>query len=126
MDEFETVSVDVIRALAPFPGIGGTGSICGGVTGSLAVFGLIFASDDIRDQEAVGKSMAASQMLIQRFTATIGLTECSQIQEKLLFGRYMDIGGSEKNMQKFMAENGIAKCALLPGVGARIAADIIY
>ena len=40
MEEFGLGNMEIIKALTPFPGIGGTGEICGGITGSLITFGL--------------------------------------------------------------------------------------
>src|SRR4030042_2099342 len=35
LEEFGLGNMEIIKALTPFPGIGGTGEICGGITGSL-------------------------------------------------------------------------------------------
>src|SRR4030042_1172473 len=34
LEEFGLGNMEIIKALTPFPGIGGTGEICGGITGS--------------------------------------------------------------------------------------------
>ncbi len=52
MEEFGLGNMEIIKALTPFPGIGGTGEICGGITGSLITFGLYFGGDDLLDFEA--------------------------------------------------------------------------
>ena len=44
MEEFGLGNIEIIKALTPFPGIGGTGQTCGGITGSLIAFGLYFGS----------------------------------------------------------------------------------
>jgi hypothetical protein len=49
LEEFGLGNMEIIKALTNFPGIGGTGEICGGVTGSLIAFGLFFGSDDPLD-----------------------------------------------------------------------------
>ncbi len=49
IEEFGLGSMEIIKALSPFPGIGGTGGMCGGITGSLIAFGLYFGSDDMLD-----------------------------------------------------------------------------
>jgi hypothetical protein len=43
----------------------------------------------------------------------------------VVFGRYMDPAASPENMQAFAAAQGFEKCGLLPGIGARLAAEII-
>ena len=49
MEEFGLGNMEIIKALTTFPGIGGTGEMCGGITGSLITFGLYFGSDDLLD-----------------------------------------------------------------------------
>jgi hypothetical protein len=51
--EFGLGNMQIIKALTPFPGIGGTGEICDGITGSLVAFGLFFGSDDRLDYNAM-------------------------------------------------------------------------
>lgn len=125
MEEFGLGTMDVVKALGPFPSIAGTGSVCGGVSGALAAFGLFFGADDIRDQEAVGAAMMASGEFVSRFEAEVGSTLCAEIQERAIFGQYMDPGASPGHMEAFVEAKGPEKCSLLPGIGARIAADII-
>ncbi len=125
MEEFGIGSMEIIKALAPFPGLGGTGSICGGVTGALICFGLYFGSENMHDQESVGASIMAAQQFLSRFKEQVGSTLCSEIQEKVVFGRYMDPGASPAHMEAFVKEKGTEKCSLLPGIGARLAAEII-
>jgi hypothetical protein len=50
---------------------------------------------------------------------------CPKLQEEVVFGRYMDPAASEENMEAFALAKGFEKCGLLPGTGARIAAEII-
>src|SRR5512139_1442051 len=40
LEEFGLGNMEIIKALTPFPGVGGAGEICGGITGSLMAFGL--------------------------------------------------------------------------------------
>jgi hypothetical protein len=55
----------------------------------------------------------------------MGAVTCRKIQEDVIFGRYMDAGASPENMKAFKEAKGYEKCSLLPGIGARIAAEII-
>jgi hypothetical protein len=50
---------------------------------------------------------------------------CPKLQEDVVFGRYMDPAASEENMEAFALAKGFEKCGLLPGIGARIASEII-
>ncbi len=125
MEEFGLGDMEIIKALSPFPGFGGTGWMCGGVTGSLIALGLYFGSDDLLDYAAVGATIMAARMFMPRFEEEVGSVVCPQIQEEVVFGRYMDPAASEENMEAFARAKGFEKCGLLPGIGARLAAEII-
>ena len=125
MEEFGLGNMAVIKALTNFPSIGGTGEICGGITGSLIAFGLYFGGDDLLDFETTGPTMITAQKFIAFFEDEVGYTHCSDIQEKVIFGRNMDPGASQEHMEAFARARGFEKCGLLPGIGARLAAEFI-
>ena len=125
MDEFGLGNMEIVKALSPFPGFGGTGWMCGGVTGGLIALGLYFGSDDMLDYEAVGATIMAARKFMPRFEEKVGALVCPKIHEDVVFGRYMDPAASPENMQAFAEAQGFEKCGLLPGIGARIAAEII-
>jgi C_GCAxxG_C_C family probable redox protein len=125
LEEFGLGNLEVIKALCPFPGIAGTGDLCGGVTGGLIAFGLFFGSDDIRNAEADGYAIMMGQKFIAAFEHELGYLTCAEIQEHVIFGRNMDPGAGEANMEAFGKAKGFEKCGLAPGIGARLAAGII-
>jgi C_GCAxxG_C_C family probable redox protein len=125
MEAFGLGNMAIIRALSPFPGFGMTGGICGAVTGSLVALGLYFGSDDLQDYEGTGRTMTAARTFIPRFEAEVGSIYCPRIQEDIVFDKYMDPRAGRENFEAFVAAHGYEKCALLPGIGARIAAEII-
>jgi len=125
MEEFGLGNLEIVRALSPFPGFGGTGWMCGGVTGGLIALGLYFGSDEVVDYEATGATIMAARSFMPRFEEEAGSLLCPNLQEDVVFGRYMDPAASEENMQAFALAKGFEKCGVLPGIGARIAADII-
>jgi C_GCAxxG_C_C family probable redox protein len=125
MEEFGLGNMEIVRALSPFPGFGGTGWMCGGVTGGLIALGLYFGSDEVLDYEATGATIMAARNFMPRFEAEAGSLRCPSLQEDVVFGQYMDPAASEENMQAFALAKGFEKCGVLPGLGARIAADII-
>jgi C_GCAxxG_C_C family probable redox protein len=125
MEEFSLGNMEIVRALSPFPGFGGTGWMCGGVTGGLIALGLYFGSDEVVDYEATGATIMAARSFMPRFEEEAGSLLCPSLQEDVVFGRYMDPAASEENMQAFALAQGFEKCGVLPGIGARIAADII-
>jgi len=125
MEEFGLGNMEIIKALTPFPGIGGTGEMCGGVTGSLITFGLYFGSDNLLDFEAAGGTIMRAQKFMALFEDAVGYLPCAEIQEHVIFGRNMDPGASEAHMEAFAKAKGFEKCGLAPGIGARLAAGFI-
>jgi hypothetical protein len=123
MEEFGLGSTEIIRALAPFPGIGMTGGLCGGVTGGLIGLGLHFSSDDVTDYQDAGPYLAAGKFT-HRFQEAIGSLLCPEIQ-KFIFGKYYDPMASLQNLEDFNKAHAREKCPLAPGLGARLAAEII-
>jgi C_GCAxxG_C_C family probable redox protein len=124
MEEFGQGSMEIIKALTNFPGIGGMGEVCGGITGSLINFGLFFGGDDPLNFEKTGPTMMHAQKMMAAFKAELGSFHCAKIQE-LIFGRNMDPGAGPENMEAFAAAQGFEKCGLVPGIGVRLAAEII-
>jgi len=125
MQEFGLGNMGIIKALSPFPGFGGTGWMCGGVTGGLIALGLYFGSDDMLDYEGTGATIIAARKFMPRFEEELGSVVCPKIQEDVIFGRYMDPAASAENMAAFARAKGFEKCALVPGIGARLATEII-
>jgi C_GCAxxG_C_C family probable redox protein len=125
MEEFGLGNMEIVKALSPFPGFGGTGWMCGGVTGGLIALGLYFGSDDVQNYDAVGATIMAARKFMPRFEEKVGAVVCPKIQEDVVFGRYMDPAASPENMQTFAQAKGFEKCGLMPGIGARLAAEII-
>jgi len=125
MEEFGLGNMEIIKALTPFPGIGGTGEICGGITGSLITFGLYFGSDDRLDYEAMNKTIMTSQKFMAFFEDAVGHMYCADIIETVILGHRLNPGESEKAMVAFTNEKGFEKCGLPPGIGARLAAEFI-
>ncbi len=125
LEEFGLGNLDIVKALSPFPGFGGTGWMCGGVTGSLIALGLFFGSDDLENYEAVGATIEAARKFMPRFQEQVGAVVCPKLQEDVIFGRYMDPAASPENMLAFELAQGFEKCGLLPGIGARLAAEIM-
>lgn len=125
MEEFGLGNMDIIKALTPFPGIGGTGEICGGITGSLITFGLYFGSDNPLDYEAKNITIMNAQKFMDVFEDEIGHKHCADIIETVTIGYRLNPGESEEAMIAFAKEKGFEKCGLIPGIGVGLAADII-
>lgn len=125
MEEFGLGSMEIIKALTPFHGVGGTGEICGGITGSLITFGLYFGSDDRLDYDAIGKTIMTAQKFMAFFQGEIGHLYCADIIERVILRQRLNPGESEAAMMTFTKEKGFEKCGLAPGIGARLAAEFI-
>lgn len=125
MEEFGLGDMEVIKALTPFPGIGGTGDMCGGITGSLITFGLFFGSDVPLDFDAMNNAIMISQKFMATFEGKIGNMYCADIIETVILGHRLNPGDSEEAMVAFTNEKGFEKCGLPPGTGVKLAAEII-
>ena len=125
MEEFGLGNMEIIKALTPFPGIGGTGKICGGITGSLISLGLFFGSDDRLDHEAIHKTIMVAQKFMASFEGEMGHMNCADIIETVILGHRLNPGESEAAMMTFTKEKGFEKCGLPPGTGASLAAEFM-
>ena len=125
MEEFGLGNMEIIKALTPFPGVGGTGEICGGITGSLMAFGLFFGSDNRLDYEAMNKTITIAQKFMAFFEGEIGHMYCADIIETVILGHRLNPGESEQAMITFSGEKGFEKCGLPPGIGVSLAAGFM-
>jgi C_GCAxxG_C_C family probable redox protein len=122
-EEFGLGNIEMIKALGLFPGIGMTGGACGAVTGGLTALGLRFSTEDLTNYLDPAPHLAARKFT-QLFEEVFGSLSCADIQ-KFIFGKYYDPLASLENFQAFNEAQAREKCPLAPGVGARIAAEII-
>ncbi|MEM2045575.1 MAG: C-GCAxxG-C-C family protein [Candidatus Bathyarchaeia archaeon] len=125
LEEFGVGSMEMIKALTAFPGIAGTGEVCGAITGSLVAFGLILGSDDRFDYETTDRVIMLGQKFIAFFEDEIGYIHCSDIIENVVIGKKLNPGESSEAMAEFVKEKGFEKCGLPPGIGAKLAAEFI-
>ncbi len=125
MEEFGLGNMEIIKALTPFPGIAGTGKICGGISGSLIALGLFFGSDSPPDPEKTNYAIRTSQKFLVSFENAMGSLYCSDIIRTVIIGRALNPGENDAAMADFAAEKGFEKCGLPPGTGARLAAGLI-
>jgi len=125
MEEFGVGSMDVVKALTAFPGVASTGEVCGAVTGSLIVFGLVLGSDDRFDFETTDRVISLGQKFIAFFEDEIGYFHCADIIENLIVGKRLNPGESPEAMEEFARAKGFEKCGVATGIGARIAAEFL-
>jgi C_GCAxxG_C_C family probable redox protein len=122
-EEFGIGSMEIIKALTPFPGVGGTGDMCGGVTGVLIAFGLFFGVDDVLNVKHTEEVIKLSQKFMAKFQGKLGYMYCADIIENIILGHRINPGESDAAMMQFSHEKGFEKCGLPPGIGVRLAAE---
>jgi C_GCAxxG_C_C family probable redox protein len=99
----------VIRCASGFPiGMGGAGCSCGAVTGGVMALGMVFGRKDPRDP-AVGRCMALSRELHDRFVARHGCACCRSLTRGMIL----------------KSPEHLAKCVALTGEVAEETAKII-
>ncbi len=125
LEEFGIGSMEIVKALTPFPGVGGSGEICGGITGSLIAFGLFFGTDDRLNVKHTDKVIKLSQKFMAEFVGKIGHLYCADIIENVIMGYRINPGESEQAMVRFGHDKGFEKCGLPPGIGVRLAAEFM-
>jgi C_GCAxxG_C_C family probable redox protein len=125
LEEFGIGSMEIVKALTPFPGIGGTGEICGGITGSLIAFGLFFGTDNRLNPKHTDKVIKLAQKFMAEFVGEIGHMYCADIIEKVIMGYRINPGESDQSMVRFGHDKGFEKCGLPPGIGVRLAAEFM-
>ncbi len=125
LEEFGIGSMEIVKALTPFPGVGGSGEICGGITGSLIAFGLFFGTDDRLNVKHTDKVIKLSQRFMAEFVGKIGHLYCADIIENVIMGYRINPGESEQAMVRFGHDKGFEKCGLPPGIGVRLAAEFM-
>ena len=123
LEEFGLGTMENIRALSSFPGLAMSGGICGPVSGGLTALSLYFSDRDLADFENPAHYIA-SRKFLKRFEDVMGSLTCPDIQKRLL-GRYYDPFSGLEEMVAFNQSGAREKCTVAPGMGARIAAEII-
>jgi C_GCAxxG_C_C family probable redox protein len=122
-EEFGLGGAEMLRALRPFPGLAMSGGICGPVAGGLTALSLYFSPGDVLDPDT-GPAYAASREYLRRFEDWLGSLLCPDIQTTLL-GRCFDPFASREEFEALNRSGARERCPLAPGLGARIAAEII-
>lgn len=123
LEAFGLGNMEIIRAMAPFPGLAMSGGICGPVAGGLVALGLYFSDKDPASFEHSGHYIAGRQF-VRKFEVAFGSLQCPDIQKALL-GRAYDPFSTPEERQAFNQAGAREKCPVAPGFGARMAAEII-
>ena len=70
---------DTLKTMAAFGGGMGVESVCGAITGALAVIGILFTKDRGHESERVKQ---LSKEFFQRFMAKLGTDNCKVLKER--------------------------------------------
>jgi C_GCAxxG_C_C family probable redox protein len=122
-------NMDVFRAASGFAGgLGGSGELCGALSGGLIAIGFVYGRDALEPIETSGafaNSMERCAQLCDRFKEEFGGLNCRDVQ-KLLFGRSWDMRNIEEK-EDFLNREDVDKCSyIVIKKVARLAAEIIF
>ena len=122
-------NVDVFRAASGFGGgVGGSGELCGALSGGLMAIGLVYGRDTLEPidtSKAFADSMERCAQLCDRFKEEFGGLNCRDVQ-KLLFGRSWDMRNPEEK-EDFLNREDVNKCSnIVIKKVAGLAAEIIF
>lgn len=104
-------------------GVARMGETCGALTGAIMAVGLEFSSPQLASFDCYAQTMSIARELFQKFEATYGTVNCTQIQTKLL-GRKYDFS-LEQDRDAWYADGGLDVCPRVCATAARLAAEII-
>jgi len=93
---------DALKTMAAFGGGMGVESVCGAITGALAVIGILFTKDRAHESERIKQ---LSQEFFKEFMAKLGTDNCKVLKEKY--------------------RNDEIRCSLMVEVAAEILDDIV-
>jgi len=120
---FDLGGSNVLRALAPFPGIALRGETCGAATGAMMALGLAFGTDTADDEAAMFAAYAPARELCQRLESRHESLCCADLLEKHL-GRSVDFTSAE-DLEFYRSSGGYEACAGIVITAVQIAAEII-
>jgi C_GCAxxG_C_C family probable redox protein len=112
---------EVLRALAPFPGIALRGETCGAVIGSLMAIGLVYGRDDLKDWNGFLRSLKPARRFCARFEELNGSTACSAILRQKL-GRSFDLADRAEAIA-YATSGGPEICAEVVAGAVEIASE---
>jgi C_GCAxxG_C_C family probable redox protein len=112
-----------LRALTAFPGMGGTGETCGGVSGAVMAMGLALGPKDTADKAQSAQCHAAAHQFCLAVTKEFGSTDCGDVIERCC-GRRYDLSKPEEARQ-YAEAGGLQKCVNVVQTAVNIAAGIM-
>jgi hypothetical protein len=99
------------------------GEICGALLGGLLAIGIVTASEDFDDMDALTDSLAAGFRLVRKVEREFGTTNCIKMQTEKL-GRSFRINDPAE-YKDFIQDKDYFKCPQVVGKIARMTAEFI-
>ena len=113
-----------LKASTPLAaGVAMQGETCGALLGGLLAIGIVTASEDFEDTDALTDSLAAGFRLVKKVQREFGTTNCVEIQTEQL-GRSYRLT-DPKEYEKFIQAKDYVKCPQIVGKIARMTAEFI-
>ena len=122
-ETFNIEADQVVKALAPFPGIALRGETCGAVSGCLAAIALAYEEDVLKDMDKRGLSREPASAFCSKYESEYGSTRCRDVIAYLTNKEY-ELSKPE-DYTKLMEEGGFANCPGMVKQAVHFAAEII-
>jgi C_GCAxxG_C_C family probable redox protein len=122
-ETFDIEADQVVKALAPFPGIALRGETCGAVSGCLAAIALAYEEDILKDKEKQGLSREPAFTFCSKFVNEYGSTRCRDVIAHLTNKKY-ELSKPE-DYAKLGEEGAYANCPGMVKQAVHFAAEII-
>ena len=104
-------------------GVAMRGETCGALLGGLLAVGIVTASEDLKDVNALTNSLASGFRLARIVEKEFGTTNCTKIQTDKL-GRFYSLADPEQ-YKAFIEAGGYRECPKVVGKIARMTAEFI-
>ena len=123
-DHLNLGDIPTLKASTPLAaGVALRGEICGALLGGLLAIGIVTASEDFDDTDALTDSLAAGFRLVKKVEREFGTTNCIKMQTEKL-GRSFRFDDPEE-YKKFIQAKDYVKCPQVVSKIARMTAEFI-
>ena len=104
-------------------GVAMRGETCGALLAGLLAVGIVTASGDLKDTDALTDSLVSGFRLSKKFETEFGTTNCTKLQTDKL-GRFYSLADPEQ-YKAFIEAGGYRECPKVVGRVARMTAEFI-
>lgn len=122
-DVFNLKAQEVVKAMAPFPGIGMRGETCGAVSGCLAAIGVVFEKESTEATASQRRSREPAYSFCSKFENEYGSTRCRDVIAHIT-GKQYEL--SKPQDYQILSQEGVYQhCPEIVKNATHMAADII-